>query len=34
MNKLIINQVAITMGASGNTGIPHTQAYNYKFKTL
>jgi hypothetical protein len=29
MNKLIINQAAaltITMGASGNTGLPHTQA--------
>jgi hypothetical protein len=29
MSKLIINQAAarnITMGASGNTGLPHTQA--------
>jgi hypothetical protein len=35
MNKLIINQAAArttTMGAYGNTGIPHTQAYNYKLK--
>jgi hypothetical protein len=37
INKLIINQAAartITMGASGKTGLPHTQAYNYKFKRL
>jgi hypothetical protein len=37
MKKLIINQAAartITMGASGNTGLPHTWAYNYKFKRL
>jgi hypothetical protein len=37
MNKLVINQAAaraITMGASGNTGLTLTQAYNYKFKRL
>jgi hypothetical protein len=37
MNKLIISQAAartITMGASGNTGLPHTQTYNYRFKIL
>jgi hypothetical protein len=37
MNKLIINQAAahtITMGAFVNTGLPHTQANNYKFKRL
>jgi hypothetical protein len=37
MNKLKINQAAartITMGPSGNTGLPHTQAYNYTFKIL
>jgi hypothetical protein len=37
INKLTINQAAaltITIGASGNTGHPHTQAYNKKFKRL
>jgi hypothetical protein len=38
MNELIIiNQAAaltIPTGASGNTGLPHTQAYNYKVKRL
>jgi hypothetical protein len=37
MDKLIISQAAartITMGASGNTGLPHTQSYNYKLKIL
>jgi hypothetical protein len=37
MNKVIINQAAarlITMGATSNTGLPHMQAYNYKFKRL
>jgi hypothetical protein len=33
----IIDQAAartITMGASDNTGLPHMQAYTYKFKRL